>query len=84
MTFQVEQIKCKCGKTFPESELKESLQEFEDGRVHVRAECPYCNQYVKYQSYSKSKIVSKMIRFAYQESWKAVADSIVRYKDSNV
>lgn len=55
---------------------KEYLQQFADGRIHVRGVCPHCGVYQKYVAYSDSTNVSQIIRMVFNDEWEALQDVI--------
>lgn len=72
-------ITCSCGYSCKDTELKEYLQEFSNGSVHIRAECPKCSKYLKYLPYSSSKTVSNIVRFVNMGKYEAIEGIVKRY-----
>lgn len=76
-----EKTKCRCGKYLFDNEMIEYLQEFANGTIHVRAECPHCGNYIKYQAYGKSKTISNIVKAAYNKNLDGIEEYIARYID---
>lgn len=68
------EVQCReCKQVFTEDKFVESMQKFGNDVVHIRAECPYCRAFVKWQPYSKSKICRYLVQLCYKYKTKEIA-----------